>query len=394
MTTYHEITAEQLTALASGVGGPAVMAELNLSRISLHVLLLKNLADRWPADRGPLRAAVDVLARVQREAPGIYADVISDPLVGAWLTRTGSAASPSDAAFLHLGGVAMSAALRAGLHAELTGYADAGRIVLPTVGDALLASPLTGPTNVTVTAGGVITGASGLPIDVRPLRRLRAQVQDLAIEVRLEDTNPYRNAYHAPPSDRLSAAEAAYWQRTFAGAWQLLSQCMPRWAAEIADGLRAIVPLVDLGDGSSRSGTARESVGAMAVSRPSSPVDLAVTLVHEFHHSKLSGVIDITPLYRPGGQERHRVPWKKDKRPTSGLIQGVFAFLGVAETWHHLSLVPELAMLAERQFADVRSQVGVGLTALEASAELTEPGRHFVAGMRDRFSALQALPPR
>jgi HEXXH motif-containing protein len=390
--SYHGLTADQISALSAGVGGPDVMAELNASRVSLHLLLLKRIADRWAADPLALSSAVGVLGQVQRLEPEAYAELIGDPLVGAWLTRTCAVEHPTEAACLHLGGLAAAAALRTRLSAELIGNADLGRVVLPTFGDGLLGRPATGPLTLAVDPDGrLLTGAAGAEIRLRPLRRLRAQHRGLAISVRLEDSNPYRDGYHAPPSERLSDHEADRWQQLFIEAWQLLVRCMPDWAAEITYGLRAIVPLVDPGDSSSRSGTAHESVGAMCMSRPRTAVDLAVTLVHEFQHSKLSAVIDITRLYRPNGDELHQVRWREDPRPTSGLIQGVYAFLGVADAWHRLRTVPELTSIADHQFSDIRAQVAEGLAALEHSTELTATGKHFTAGMRAR---LDALPSR
>jgi HEXXH motif-containing protein len=388
---YHELTSDQLVTLANGVGGPVVMAELNASRVSLHLLLLKHLADHWPGDRHAFEAAMRVLARVQEQAPQVYADLIGDPMVGAWLTRTCSAGEPAEADFLHLGSVAAAAALRAGVDAELVVHPVAGRLALPTFGDTPTGDA-TGAVTVSVTGRGrVLTGAWGATLALRPLRRLRAQHENHIIDVRIEDADPYRDSYHAPAGDRLSSADAQRWQHVFEEAWRLLVSCSPDWAAEIAQGLRAVVPLVDLGDGSARSGTARDSVGAMGMSPPSSAEELAVTLVHEFHHSKLSGVIDIMPLYRPGGTERHRVAWKQDPRPTAGLIQGVYAFLGVADTWHRLSTRPELSQDARRQFVRIRAEVADGLRALEASAELTPAGDRFVAGLRSRLDALLLL---
>lgn len=93
------------------------------------------------------------------------------------------------------------------------------------------------------------------------------------------------------------------------------------------------MPLNDLGDGSSRSGTARESVGALGLTRSASPADFVITMVHEFQHSKLSAVLDLVPLYHFGGTERHCAPCRVAPRPISGLLQGVYAFLAVADTW-------------------------------------------------------------
>ena len=190
----------------------------------------------------------------------------------------------------------------------------------------------------------------------------------------------------------MSDAEVAEWQELFDQAAELLQEYVPERAAEMAAGLHVLVPLVDLGDGSSRSGTARASVGAMGLTRPRSPADLAVTLVHEFEHSKLSGVLDLVPLYRPNGTELHHAPWRKDPRPTSGLIQGVVAFLRVAETWDRFRAVPDLARTATAEFAAIREDVRTGYESLAASKELTGTGIRFVNAMRPTLDRLLAEP--
>jgi HEXXH motif-containing protein len=151
-----------------------------------------------------------------------------------------------------------------------------------------------------------------------------------------------------------------------------------------------LVPLIDRGDGAARSGTARDSIGALGLTPPLSPTDLAITLVHEFQHSKLTAVLDLVPLYVPGGSEMHFAPWRTDPRPTGGLIQGVYAFLGVADVWRGLRAAPGLEKPATEQFAIVREQVRAGLAALERSTELTQEGVSFVAGMRSSLNRLNA----
>jgi uncharacterized protein len=178
----------------------------------------------------------------------------------------------------------------------------------------------------------------------------------------------------------------------FAEAWRLMVRYLPARAAEVAIGLRAVVPLVDLGDGAGRSGTARDSVGALGMTAPRSAEEFVVTLVHEFQHSKLSAVLDLIPLYRPDGTERHHAPWRTDPRPTSGLIQGVYAFLGVADAWRELRADPRLAPAAARELATVRDQVAEGLTALAASRELTEAGSRFAEAMFPVLESLLAEP--
>ena len=403
---YHRLDSDDLSTLASGLGGTSAVQRLGASQLSRHLLLLKFISGQWPADRGDLDAAVATLAEAQRRSPEVFAELVGDPLIGAWLARTtrrlrrpGSAPFPLSADLLHLGALAAAAAIRLGLDGELAGYARKGRLTLPGLGEAVLADDADGPVLISVSAGQArlrtAAGETTAPASGkgwRELRRLTASHDGLACTVRLEDGNPYRDGYHAPPSERLPDDEAARWQELFAEAWELICRLLPERAAELAVGLRAVVPLVDDGAGSARSGTARDSVGALGSSRPRSAADLAITIVHEFQHSKLSAVLDLLPLYVPDGSERHFAPWRVDARPTAGLIQGVYAFLGVADAWRALRAAPALQDSATVEFAAVREQLRVGLPALEGSAELTPEGGHFAAGMRGALESLLAEP--
>ena len=59
---------------------------------------------------------------------------------------------------------------------------------------------------------------------------------------------------------------------------------------------------------------------------------MAETLVHEFQHIKLCGLMDMLPLIEPSG-ERGYAPWREDPRPMGGLLQGVYAFTGIVRFW-------------------------------------------------------------
>lgn len=393
----HVLTADQLADLVAGAGNRAALEELNASRVSHSLLLFRHLHGTWGDDRTDLDAAVALLARVQTERPSAYRLLFGDPMVGAWLARATRESVPPRGELRQVGCLAAAAAILAGVDGEVTGWAYGGRLTLPTLGTAVLDEAADGPVVITVRGGKTtLTGSTGRATVLAeganwtPLRRLEADHGGLECSVRLEDLSPYRGGYHAEPQERLRDAEFARWQELFAGAWGLIGEYLPGSAVEIAAGLRAVVPLVDLHDGSSRSGTARESIGALGTTRPSSAEDFAVTIVHEFEHSKLCALIDLAPLYRDGGTELHYAPWRRDRRPTSGLIQGVFAFLRVAETWNRFRAIPGLATTATGQLAEIREQVRVGYENLTRSRELTQAGEDFVACLRPALDRLLA----
>jgi HEXXH motif-containing protein len=402
VTAHHELTSSKLAALGTGLGGGAVVEELVASRMSRHLLLLKYVAGEWREDRRLLGSAVAALAEVQQVRPEIFRGLMSDPLVGAWLAQTTrQLRRPSgdrlSGDLLQLGVLAASAAMQARLDAELVGYARNGRVTLPGLGEVVLPDGAEGPTPIRVTGGQALIGTSRTPVPAepgvwRPLRWLTSRHAELNCTIAIEDGNPYRAGYHVAPSDRLSPEEAGVWQTLFEESWHLLSRFAPARADELGAGLRAVVPLRNDDPRSARSGTARDSVGALGLTLPSSAVDFAVTMVHEFQHSKLSAVLDLVSLYTPDARELHFAPWRADPRPTAGLIQGVYAFLGIVDTWRALRSAPSLHQQATHQFALTCEQVRVGLTALETSDELTPEGRQFTEHMRQSLELMAEDP--
>ncbi|GAB7043492.1 MULTISPECIES: HEXXH motif domain-containing protein [Catenuloplanes] len=394
MTEFHSLDDDDLAGLATGLGGADTVRRLAESQLSRTLLLLRYVCTHWPGPVEHRDAAVAALAAAQKRKPEVYERLLGSPLTGAWAAgtvrrlRSGTVTS---ADLGYPGALAAAAAAEAGVDAETWGYASAGAVTLPGLGTARLPGrPSDGPARITVSDGSVMLARAGRLLRVpaeaaaswEPRRSLGAGVV-------LEDGDPYRDSYHAPPAARLGADEAARWADVFAEAWELLGRVLPDRAPELAAGLRVLVPLHDDGTGAARSGTGRDSFGMVGLTRPLSAVDLVVTLVHEFQHSKLSAVLALCPMYEPSGTERHFAPWRTDPRPTGGLLQGVYAFLGVADTWSRLrGIDPE----AEAQFAAMRTEVRAGWEALDGSAELTPAGRRFVTAMGAAIGALEARP--
>jgi uncharacterized protein len=400
---YHRVSADRFTALASGLGGPGAVCELAAAQSSKRRLLLRHLLHALPVDDAAPAAAT--LIRADQSDRQVVAELMSDPLVGAWIMQTvrgltNGAEASAQPHLAQLGALAAVAALRTGQDATLAAWALDGRLTLPSLGTAMIGSD--GPVVIDVIGESVtISGATGsvrnADGDPRwlPLRRFSARHDDVVATVAVEDGNPYRDCYHAPPAQRLSGTEFRRWQELFSEASSLLMRHLPLRAVELCAGLRSVTPLATQDGDMARSGTSRDTFGALGLTRPRSATDFAVTLVHEFQHSKLSGLLDMVPLTVPDGTERHFAPWRSDPRPTAGLFQGVYAFLGIADTWLGLRAVPGLEDEAAREFAMIRRQVDAGLTALERSTELTGKGREFVTQLRataDRMMA-ETVPP-
>ncbi|GAA0568446.1 hypothetical protein GCM10010172_60870 [Paractinoplanes ferrugineus] len=403
MTAVHQLSPGLFERLASGAGGVAAIRELRAAQLSKRLLLIRFLLT------DPAR---DLLERVRIAAPDHYRDILGAPLVAGWAAIAARAADDNvlaEADRLFLNAIALVAADAAGLAATLDVPVHDGRAVLPGVGafEALPATflrvttPL--PRAVFPRSSPAATPSSGAALSPSaalspgggwlPVRGLAAAAGGLTIRLTLDDLHPYRHGHHAPPANRLSDEALDRWQTSFTEAWRLLATHLPTRAAELATGLETLVPLVQTDPRSARAATLRHAFGVFGLTLPRTPHDFAVTLVHEFQHSKLSALLDLAQLTDPADDRHYFAPWREDPRPLPGLLQGVYAFVGVADTWR--ALRPEIEVATAR-FAEARLQADRGLTAVEESGALTPDGTAFVAALRETTDRLLAepLPPQ
>ncbi|NUR72330.1 MAG: hypothetical protein HOU81_16065 [Hamadaea sp.] len=396
MTTYHELDSDTFDALARGDGGPAAIAALQQAQLSRHLLLIGNLLREWPGTTAERDAIADTLSRARAADPVRFTDVVGAPLVGSWsgiVTRAlgQGVADPSD--FGQLAGIAVVAAAAAGVPADLAVPVRDGVASAPGLG------ALTGveaPVRLIADAGQVLAHVDGRLVslsteDVPGFQRVR-DLTAPGVRIALDDVDPYRHGHHAPPANRLDDADFAQWDKLFGEAWGLLARQLPERAAELAAGLRTLVPLAQTDSRSARSATIKYAFGVFGLTLPPSAAEFAVTMVHEFHHSKLSAMLDLVPMTDPEDTSRHFAPWRTDPRPLAGLLQGVYAFVGVADTWRALRAEPELADEATRKFAEARVNVAEGLRSVEESGALLPDGVRLVQGLRKRTDELLAEP--
>lgn len=133
------------------------------------------------------------------------------------------------------------------------------------------------------------------------------------------------------------------------------------------------------------------SVGAICLTPPASPAVLAETVVHELQHSKLNALFDLVALQEPRANPLCYAPWRRDPRPLSGLLHGIYAFTGVAEYWRRQVLASP-GPNALFTFAHQREQVLDALRVLGAAPALTELGVRFLDISADRLAACGDVP--
>jgi HEXXH motif-containing protein len=408
----HRMPRRLFEALAAGGGGVEAIRELSAAQFSRHVILLRGVVEAAKV-AGTEQAQLSsrgyaLLAAAQQRDRAAADAVIRYPSVGAWALRAvrafrsdppeprdvplEPAAEPS-----MLCSVAAAAAIRAGLASEIDVPVIDGMVVLPSLGVAAVSAE----NAVVRTAPGVtdIEWAGGrieLSPDAQPsalgwsaIRHIKAGTLELSVD----DVDPFRMPAAPYLAPRLSNVEVHAWGETFRRAWQLLDRHHPLIRGEAEAAISVIVPLIAPSSGRVSS-SSPETFGGIALSEPSDPCTLAVTIAHELQHIKLSALLDIVPLTLPDGGRRFYAPWRDDPRPISGLLQGAYAFLGVSDFWcrqRHLES-GEAGLRANAEFARWRSAAAQVVATLRSSGQLTQAGLDFMHGMAATLQAWQDDP--
>ncbi|MFE1885349.1 aKG-HExxH-type peptide beta-hydroxylase [Streptomyces diastatochromogenes] len=420
--TPAPVPAEVFPALAGTRPTPRGTEALRAAVHARRMLLLKSLlvrSDRQhhllgPSARRHFEQAWALLVAAERTDPAAVRDVLDYPTTGAWLAV--ALAAPRGVAFerqsAHLGGVAVAAAVRAGHAVDGTLVVPTGLLVLPGLGvlhcpsgrvrlssgpgwsriaddtghgDVLLARPAVRPgPGASRRAGG---GRGWFALRTLP-----------GGTVRLDDLDPYRLPSPDTGRGALRAADRSdapwgTWARRWRQAFELLTAVDGQRAAETAAVLRAVVPLAAPGAGATPVGaTLRAAPGAALIQLPGTARELAESLVHETHHTKLAALDELVPLCRPGGGAVHRVGWRPDPRPASAVLQGAYAHLALTDLWWRVrtgaAAAPAWRRRAGERFEAYRAEVGQALSLLLESDELTTAGREFVQGMERHHAGL------
>jgi len=411
----HWLPEEAFTALAVGEGDPAVIRLLREAQQSKHTMLLHAIAeaasDADPNDPGAVafRAGYGLLARTQAVEPAAYTWIMSLPHLGGWLhdglIHLGQGTPPD---FAYLACAAASGAVRAGVPFELDVPVRDGRIPLPGLGGLEVAGQpgwvrlrhdgerLTVGDDVDVSALDARPDyGSGPPVPHwRGTPAVQVLAGGLAWNVLLVIDDAYLDRYTLPMSTGLSADELGRWRQRLQDAWDVLVSHHPWAAGPMAAGVSVLVPLTAHSETDLISATSPAAFGAVATSWPPDPVTMAETLVHEFQHVKLCGLLDMVSL-AGSGAELVYAPWRQDPRPAAGLLQGIYAHLGIVRFWRgqrQAEIDPDGILRAQIQFARWRSALGAAVDTLLRTGCLTPEGIRFVGLLRDRARALADEP--
>ena len=181
------------------------------------------------------------------------------------------------------------------------------------------------------------------------------------------------------------------WLSCSKDACRLLSLVEDDLWVPVRDVLSSVVPLesppqVNL------SGTNADVLGCICTSLSVNPAVLAETLVHEAAHTALHILTDETSCWEPTDIGQHfRSPWRNDLRPLSGMVHGIFAFLGVGEFWALLLQsdgAREFDQLGRVRLRTVARQVQKALAEVKDVPELTEAGEQLLGAAAHRVEQL------
>ncbi|WP_307796271.1 HEXXH motif-containing putative peptide modification protein [Amycolatopsis sp. 195334CR] len=382
-------------------------AERSRRKLLIHALLTE--AAKSPARLGslpPLEAFWELLARVEARAPRVVKRMLTNPYTGSWagyttrLLRNGiDGVGPL---WMHLGhahAISAAAAIRAGLDFENRIPVWNGNAVLPSLGTARfparaafsLATVRGSAGRYRVSHAGTTVTLPRTSTDDGPgwwgIRQVRSQVGAHRFSLFLDDLDPYRGLYEPLPPARLSAGELTHWQHLIDEACRLVTARLPALARTMPVGLTSLVPKPQVRFRNPSASTG-EAFGSAVVGLPADGMSLAETLIHEFQHIVLGGLLHLVELHEPDPRERLYVPWRDDPRPFSGALQGVYAFFGVTAFWRALAAGAG-SPRTEFEFAYWRRQTWHTLQALRNDATLTGAGTRFLDGIAERLGPWQ-----
>jgi uncharacterized protein len=442
-TPTYVMSGTAFQALAAGFGNAADMAQLTTAQRGLSRQLLAGLFQAVTAASRVLPSQVTadadaawmLLTKIDQDEPYALDSVLAHPYLRAWAVRClgqlrelaarGPAAPRAEPGSMlsadpgHLGAVAITAAIRAGMDAVTTAPVTDDAVCLPGLGRLKIAPEDARPAEqsdqrpgravidlardtVTIQARGSnwVLGRSAIlarqpafvPADPagpaaqwQPVRMLTAP----GLSVALEDTDPYRDCHQWPAAPRLTAAEHGQWQHQFREAWQQVRQDYPQYEPAIAASLTVIMPLQPDPDGRDTSAAARDAFGAIGVARPAASATLALLIMHEFQHVKLGAILDQYDLCDPADRRLFDAPWRTDRRPLEGLLQGTYAHLAVTDYWRQRQVTATGAATEEasEQFSRWHAHTRDAIDTLAASGSLTSLGEMFVEQMRHSMHA-------
>lgn len=412
----HRLSWADFDELAGGRSSARTVRRLRRTERSRRLLLLRALVDevtKAPDLCGPipsLESAWELLERVQASAPATFDLILENPYTGSWAGYTTrlvhnqiTGICPLWVHIGHLHAIAAAAAIRAGLRFEISVPVWRGGAILPTLGMARF--PTEEPFSLAEVCSGdgppeirVGTTSVRLPHDCSleapgwwPIRRVRVRADHRVLSLRLDDLDPYRGLYEPVLPQRLDTTEVETWRAVLTDAWRLIVRHLPETVPAFQAGLISLVPRPPIPFRMPSASTG-DAFGSAVIGRPHDAPGLANTLVHEFQHILLGGLLQLARLRDDDPRERFYAPWRDDPRPLPGVLQGVYAFFGVTMFWRALVHARGPDRRFAFEFAYWREQTWRTLQILREDPGLTPAGGRFLAGVAERLGPWRQEP--
>ncbi|MCI2418134.1 HEXXH motif domain-containing protein [Saccharopolyspora sp. K220] len=395
----HRISPDVFAALAAGGGGTEAIRQLRAARRSKNMLLLRAVLDlvveKGHPSAGFTLATFELLSRMQKQAPEAVAGVLGYPLFGAWVLRTAVLLDQDEIGEAEPDGLASFAAAAAvrGSIGAVVELPPGDQVRLPSIGVAHFPNPTGEP--IRLVDGALSDGRTNIPIRSgsphwTPIPRISAEHHGLRLDLAVDDLGAHRVPDSITIADRLADQNIAdEWRYRIGEGWRILAQHHREVAVEVAAAVNVLAPLAGSAPGQ-LSATFNDSFGCVAMSLPADARSTALTFAHEVQHAKLSALMDLFPLIKPGDPDYFYSPWRKDPRPASGLLQGIYAYLGVTGFWrrqYRAETDEDHRWQAEVEFARWRTAGRDAAHDLANSTRLTPTGRTFLTGTRQVLDA-------
>ncbi|MDG4772252.1 HEXXH motif-containing putative peptide modification protein [Solwaraspora sp. WMMD792] len=388
----HGLTRAQFDALAAGGGDTGTLSALGRAQLSKRLLLLRELRLRTRLGETGQQAWA-VLDTAVTQSSTAAATVLSRPFVDLWAHRLlhgrqpvpGSRrdgdpqpdrSPPGPPGPEYLTGLAAAAAMATGTAFELSLPVGVETVLIPGLGRV----GGLGPRHRVLRYDGTVLRTG----DARQAYRVvhcRGPAGDLAIEI--DDLDPHRSCFGLPVTDRLRGRPLSRLRAHLPQAWTLIGTDLVQYAPTVAGCLRSLVPAGS--PGGSVSASHQRTYGAVAISVPADAAELALLMVHETQHTKLSAVLDLFALTDPDCPDVFHAPWRTDPRPASALLQGIYAHVAVADFWRarRSRLTGPARRGADFEYVLWRDQCRRAIDAFAGSSALTPLGETFVERLAD-----------
>jgi HEXXH motif-containing protein len=323
----------------------------------------------FPDELSSMDEALSVLVQMEQSDKETVNELLLAPATGSWLAHTVGRLEHTvesdvplwqDIGFFN--NIVAGFAHNCGVGFTLTAPIINGDLHIPQQGTAVLGESTAGVAKIS-SDGDKLTVQSGMRIldeidptiemsSWRPVHRVSTKTHtpehyadiygDMKLSILLDDADPYNGGTTV---DKLCAEEVERWASILDDAWEILVRASPNIASQLSAGLSVIVPHPQNKPFEAYSSSGSTSIGSIRASFPTSALEAAEILVHEYcGHSSLNKFLLASPLIpRDSSGSTLYAPWRDDPRPSGGILHGIYSFSRVVDFYDavHKILEPD-----------------------------------------------------